>query len=120
MSVSSRTLRAGGQGEGGEDRRGLSWKADGVEERIVMRGHQGECTGDVCRLWLLLSNFALTSASPFCAFATDRFFHHAHIALMDTATTPPAWTLDTTEARGALREAIQACNERGLYSAARW
>ncbi|KAK3828161.1 MAG: anaphase promoting complex subunit 8 [Benniella sp.] len=39
---------------------------------------------------------------------------------MDTATTPPAWTLDATEARVALREAIQACNERGLYSAARW
>ncbi|KAF9345229.1 anaphase-promoting complex component apc8, partial [Mortierella sp. NVP85] len=39
---------------------------------------------------------------------------------MNTTTTPPTWTLDTTEARVALREAIQACNERGLYSAARW
>ncbi|KAF9154726.1 anaphase-promoting complex component apc8 [Linnemannia schmuckeri] len=35
-------------------------------------------------------------------------------------TTKPAWTMPSGEARGVLREAIQACNERGLYFAARW
>ncbi|KAG0375113.1 Anaphase-promoting complex subunit 23 [Mortierella sp. AD032] len=34
--------------------------------------------------------------------------------------TPPAWAMPSGEARGVLREAIQACNERGLYFAARW
>ncbi|KFH62526.1 hypothetical protein MVEG_11919 [Podila verticillata NRRL 6337] len=31
-----------------------------------------------------------------------------------------AWPLSTGEIHGALREAVQACNERGLYFAARW
>ncbi|KAF9541569.1 Anaphase-promoting complex subunit 23 [Mortierella hygrophila] len=35
-------------------------------------------------------------------------------------TTSPAWAMPSGEARGVLREAIQACNERGLYFAARW
>ncbi|KAG0245784.1 anaphase promoting complex subunit 8 [Mortierella sp. GBAus27b] len=39
---------------------------------------------------------------------------------MDTMPTTPPWTLNTPEARGELREAIQACNERGLYFGARW
>ncbi|KAF9979048.1 Anaphase-promoting complex subunit 23 [Actinomortierella ambigua] len=32
----------------------------------------------------------------------------------------PDWSMPSHEARGALREAIQACNERGLYFAAKW
>ncbi|KAF8933457.1 anaphase-promoting complex component apc8 [Dissophora ornata] len=39
---------------------------------------------------------------------------------MNTTQTSLAWTLDTAEARCELREAVQACNERGLYFAARW
>ncbi|KAG0315645.1 anaphase-promoting complex component apc8 [Dissophora globulifera] len=39
---------------------------------------------------------------------------------MSTYPTSPAWTLDSAEARVELREAIQACNERGLYMAVRW
>ncbi|CAO3572047.1 unnamed protein product [Mortierella alpina] len=37
-------------------------------------------------------------------------------------TTQPSnhWSLPPNEARGTLRETIQACNERGLYFAARW
>ncbi|KAF9126726.1 Anaphase-promoting complex subunit 23 [Mortierella sp. 14UC] len=39
---------------------------------------------------------------------------------MTTTPPPPAWAMPPGEARGVLREAIQACNERGLYFAARW
>ncbi|KAF9914170.1 Anaphase-promoting complex subunit 23 [Lobosporangium transversale] len=37
-----------------------------------------------------------------------------------SAQTGPAWTLDIAETRVELREAVQACNERGLYFSARW
>ncbi|KAG0211353.1 Anaphase-promoting complex subunit 23 [Mortierella sp. GBA30] len=37
-----------------------------------------------------------------------------------TALSASSWSVPPAEARGALREAVQACNERGLYFAARW
>ncbi|KAG0365452.1 anaphase-promoting complex component apc8 [Gamsiella multidivaricata] len=39
---------------------------------------------------------------------------------MDAASATTTWAEDTIEAKGNLREAVQACNERGLYFAARW